>query len=37
MAGSGTVLAAAKKLKRRAVGFEIRADHVETIVKRLKG
>ncbi len=35
MAGSGTIPAAAKRLERRIVAFELRADHVETIAKRI--
>ena len=34
-AGSGTVLAAAKKLDRRFVGFETHADNVEKIAERI--
>ena len=33
--GSGTTLAVAKKLKRRFVGFELSADYVAKVEKRL--
>lgn len=35
MAGSGTILAAAKRLERRVVAFELRADNVEKIAERI--
>ena len=36
-AGSGTTLAVAKKLKRHYLGFELSADYVANIKKRLDG
>ncbi len=36
-AGSGTTLAVAKKLNRRSIGFELSADYVAQIRKRLAG